>query len=68
MTMKAFELSQDIAVSPAQPEAPPASLGIGRAISRLIKTLRSAFACYVAHNEQAWDNMVEAQLRDPNRH
>jgi hypothetical protein len=68
MTMKAFELSQDIAASPAQAEAPPMSLGIRRAASRLIATLHSAFARYAAHNERAWDHMAEEQARDPNRY
>jgi hypothetical protein len=68
MTMKAFDLSQDIAVSPLQPAAPTTSPAIGRATSRFVKLLRAAFARYVAHNEQAWDSMVEAQVRDPNRY
>ncbi len=68
MTMKAFEVGQDIAASTVQSEAPPTSLGIRRAVLRLVEAWRSAFARYVAHNEQAWERMVEEQLRDPNRH
>lgn len=67
MTMKAFELSQDMAVSPARIEAPPASLGIRSAASRFFASLRTAFARYVAHNEHVWDRVAEEQSRDPNR-
>jgi hypothetical protein len=67
MTMKAFELSPEIAVSPARIEAPSASLGIRRMASRCVESLRSAFARYAAHNERAWDRMAEEHARDPNR-
>jgi hypothetical protein len=70
MTMKSMELSDEMAVSPdrAEKASPSVELSLRQVASRWLDSLRGAMTRYVAHNDEAWDRLVEEQARDPNRY